>query len=114
MRQRAPPARGRGFERLRLDRLVAPTVRSHVEAQLELVARGTARRAQVVQHTLDEFAAKFAHFSRRIGALNELLESSFGGGSGGSGSGGGSAIGDDAAGGSCLCRIVVGGFAASA
>ena len=60
--------------------LVQPTVRSHVEAQLELIAKGEARRAAVVAHILHEFESKFAFFAHRIGALNEVLAASFGGG----------------------------------
>ena len=68
--------------------LVLPTVRSHVERQLELVAKGEARRAAVVAHCLGEFRLKFDHLVRTISRMDELFEASFGGG-GGDGEGGG-------------------------
>ena len=58
--------------------LVLPTVRSHVERQLELVAKGEARRAAVVAHCLGEFRLKFDHLVRTISRMDELFEASFG------------------------------------
>ena len=69
--------------------LVLPTVRSHVERQLELVAKGEARRAAVVAHCLGEFRLKFDHLVRTISRMDELFEASFGGGGDGEGGGGG-------------------------
>lgn len=60
--------------------LVLPTVRSHVEAQLELIAKGKARRAEVVAHVLKEFEAKFDFLASNVGRLTEVLRTSFGGG----------------------------------
>ena len=60
--------------------LVLPTVRSHVEAQLELIAKGKARRAEVVAHVLKEFEAKFDFLASNVGRLTEVLLTSFGGG----------------------------------
>ena len=54
--------------------LVQPTVRAHVEAQLELIAAGRARRADVVRHVLGEFEAKFAFLAAHVGRLTHLLE----------------------------------------
>ena len=61
------------------DELIKPTVRSHVEGQLDLIANGRAARADVVAHVLRQFEAKFHFFTRKVGQLNELLERSFGG-----------------------------------
>jgi len=44
--------------------LVAPLVRSHVEAQLRRVASGEASRADVLRHCLGEFRRKFAFFTQ--------------------------------------------------
>lgn len=55
-------------------------MRSHVEAQLDLIARGSARRAHVVAHILAEFEAKFKHFASQISILTQLLEHTYGSG----------------------------------
>ena len=78
--------------------LVQPTVRSHVEAQLNLIASGRAKRAEVVGHCLGEFEAKFAFFQKHIHRLTELLDASFGGGvAGGNMSAGGTGGADGSA-----------------
>ena len=62
------------------EELISPKVRSHVEAQLDLIASGQARRADVVAHILREFEAKFSYFARHVDQLHALLQLSFGGG----------------------------------
>ena len=82
--------------------LVLPTVRSHVEAQLDLVARGEAKRAAVVAHCLAELQTKYRYFVAKIGRMEELFDASFGrrgGGGGGSGDGGGGTDADGGEGG---------------
>ena len=80
-RQFEPTALGlaiiRGIERIDPE-LVLPTVRSHVEAQLEIIAKGAAMRADVVRHVLREFEDKFAFFAKHVGRLTEVLRQSFG------------------------------------
>lgn len=57
--------------------LCKPQVRAHVEAQINLVAQGLARREAVVAHTLEQFRAKFAFFVSHIGRMDALFEASF-------------------------------------
>ena len=48
------------------EELVSPLVRSHVEKQLDLIAKGSARRGHVVGHILNEFEQKFRHLQSRF------------------------------------------------
>ena len=45
-----------------------PTVRSHVEQQLNSVASGATSRASVVAHCLAEFERKYAYLVRKVWA----------------------------------------------
>ncbi|KIY99766.1 topoisomerase (DNA) III beta, partial [Monoraphidium neglectum] len=57
--------------------LCKPQVRAHVEAQINLVAQGQAKREAVVAHTLEQFRAKFAFFVAHISRMDALFEASF-------------------------------------
>lgn len=52
-------------------------VRSHVEQQLSLVAKGQADKAAVVAHTLRQFQQKFLYFVAKIARMDALFEASF-------------------------------------
>ena len=57
--------------------LALPAVRSHVETQLDLIARGEASHADVVAHALAQFDAKFQNFVAKIRRMDDLFESKF-------------------------------------
>jgi len=57
--------------------LVLPTVRRHVEQQLDLVAKGEAPYEGVVSHTLAQMFDKFNFFTTNIAAMDALFEASF-------------------------------------
>ncbi len=52
-------------------------VRSHVEKQIDLIAKGQAEKEAVVLHTLDQFARKFRYFVSKIDRMDALFEASF-------------------------------------
>ena len=57
--------------------LVHPHMRSAVEEQLELIAKGRANFKSVLKHTLDIFKLKFQYFVTNIGGMDQLFEVSF-------------------------------------
>ncbi|CAG0894470.1 unnamed protein product [Cyprideis torosa] len=57
--------------------LVLPTMRSAVEAQLNLIAHGEANFDRVLQHTLSIFRLKFQYFVMNIEPMDNLFEVSF-------------------------------------
>jgi len=57
--------------------LVLPTVRRHVEQQLDLVAKGEAPYEGVVSHTLAQMYEKYNYFTANIAAMDALFEASF-------------------------------------
>lgn len=57
--------------------LVLPTVRRHVERQLDLVAKGQAPYEGVVAHILAQMFDKFNYFTTNIAAMDALFEASF-------------------------------------
>jgi DNA topoisomerase-3 len=57
--------------------LVQPTMRSAIEEQLNLIAKGKADFDLVLRHTLDIFQAKFEFFRSHTEQLDELFEASF-------------------------------------
>jgi DNA topoisomerase-3 len=59
------------------DELVLPTVRRHVEHQLDLIAKGLAPYEGVVEHVLAQMFDKFNHFAANIGAMDALFGASF-------------------------------------
>ena len=57
--------------------LVQPTMRSAVEEQLNLIAKGKVDFDQVLNHTLEGFRKKFIYFRDNISNMDELFEASF-------------------------------------
>eukprot|EP00884_Botryococcus_braunii_P010708 jgi/Botrbrau1/19639/Bobra.0003s0009.1 len=57
--------------------LCLPQVRSHVEKQIGLIARGEAEKESVVRHTLAQFTSKFVFFVAKIGRMDALFDATF-------------------------------------
>jgi DNA topoisomerase-3 len=57
--------------------LALPTIRMHVEKQLDLIAEGKADHAAVVSHTLRQFTEKYKNFTAQIERMDNLFEASF-------------------------------------
>ena len=65
-----------GYLRIDPD-LVLPEVRSAVEKFCNLIAKGEANKAKVVQQSLACFENKFRYFTQNIEGMNSLFEASF-------------------------------------
>lgn len=52
-------------------------VRSHVEKQIGLIARGEAEKDAVVRHTLAQFTSKFVFFVAKIARMDSLFDANF-------------------------------------
>ncbi|RIB03211.1 DNA topoisomerase [Gigaspora rosea] len=65
-----------GYQKIDPD-LSLPTMRSDVEKQLNYIASGKAKYAEVLDHSLNLFAAKFKYFRDHVGQMDELFEATF-------------------------------------
>ncbi|CAM6081712.1 unnamed protein product [Calypogeia fissa] len=66
----------RGYQYIDVD-LCLPDIRSFIEQQITLIAKGLADHAAVVQHSLQEFSAKFKYFVSQITRMDSLFEAQF-------------------------------------
>lgn len=57
--------------------LVLPTMRTAVEEQLNLIAKGQADYERVLQHALEIFRLKFIYFVQHIENMDHLFEDTF-------------------------------------
>jgi len=57
--------------------LVLPTMRSAVEEQLTLIAKGKAEFEDVLKHNLELFRLKFIHFVKNISSMDQVSKDSF-------------------------------------
>lgn len=55
----------RGYQCIDPD-LCLPDIRSFIEHQISLVAKGQAQHALVVQHVLEQFKRKFSYFVKQV------------------------------------------------
>lgn len=56
---------------------VSPQVRSHVEVQIGMIAKGQADKDAVVAHALQQFRQKFLFFVAKVARMDALFEASF-------------------------------------
>ncbi|CDP10274.1 unnamed protein product [Coffea canephora] len=66
----------RGYQCIDSD-LCLPDIRSFIEHQISLVAKGQAHHALVVQHVLEQFKRKFSYFVKQIENMDALFEAQF-------------------------------------
>lgn len=66
----------RGYQTIDVD-LCLPDIRSFIEQQITLIAKGQADHARVVSHVLQEFMAKFKYFVFQIEQMDTLFEAQF-------------------------------------
>ncbi|XP_050236391.1 DNA topoisomerase 3-beta isoform X2 [Mercurialis annua] len=66
----------RGYQCIDPD-LCLPDIRSFIEQQITLVAKGQADHSQIVQHVLQQFKQKFAYFVKQIDNMDALFEAQF-------------------------------------
>ncbi|XP_057959790.1 DNA topoisomerase 3-beta isoform X2 [Malania oleifera] len=79
-RKLAPTALGisliRGYQLIDPD-LCLPDIRSFIEHQITLVAKGQANHSCVVQHVLKQFQQKYSYFVKQIENMDALFEAQF-------------------------------------
>lgn len=66
----------RGYQTIDVD-LCLPDIRSFIEQQITLIAKGQADHGRVVHHVLQEFMAKFSYFVSQIERMDTLFEAQF-------------------------------------
>ncbi|PON95541.1 DNA topoisomerase, type IA [Trema orientale] len=66
----------RGYQCIDPD-LCLPDIRSFIEQQINLVAKGQADHTRVVQHVLLQFRQKFSYFVKQIDNMDALFEAQF-------------------------------------
>ncbi|KAK6930656.1 DNA topoisomerase, type IA, central [Dillenia turbinata] len=66
----------RGYQCIDPD-LCLPDIRSFIEQQIALVAKGQADHACVVQHVLEQFELKYCYFVKQIDNMDTLFEAQF-------------------------------------
>ncbi|KDP32568.1 hypothetical protein JCGZ_13118 [Jatropha curcas] len=66
----------RGYQCIDPD-LCLPDIRSFIEQQITLIAKGQADHSRVVQHVLQQFKQKYSYFVKRIDNMDALFEAQF-------------------------------------
>ncbi|XP_055813969.1 DNA topoisomerase 3-beta isoform X1 [Solanum dulcamara] len=66
----------RGYQCIDSD-LCLPDIRSFIEHQITLVAKGQANHSMVVHHVLEQFRRKFSYFVKQIENMDALFEAQF-------------------------------------
>lgn len=66
----------RGYQCIDPD-LCLPDIRSFIEQQIGLIARGQVDHSLVVQHALEQFKRKFSYFVKQIAEMDALFEAQF-------------------------------------
>ncbi|KAL6970893.1 hypothetical protein U1Q18_030573 [Sarracenia purpurea var. burkii] len=66
----------RGYQCIDPD-LCLPDIRSFIEQQITLVAKGQADHSLVVQHVIQQFKRKFSYFVKQIDNMDALFEAQF-------------------------------------
>ncbi|KAJ0035522.1 hypothetical protein Pint_25587 [Pistacia integerrima] len=66
----------RGYQCIDPD-LCLPDIRSFIEQQITLVAKGQADHSRVVQHVLQQFKEKYSYFVKQIENMDALFEAQF-------------------------------------
>ncbi|KAK6145794.1 hypothetical protein DH2020_019663 [Rehmannia glutinosa] len=66
----------RGYQCIDLD-LCLPDIRSFIEHQISLVAKGQADHGLVVKHVIEQFKGKFSYFVKQIENMDALFEAEF-------------------------------------
>ncbi|KAF5192263.1 Dna topoisomerase 3-beta [Thalictrum thalictroides] len=66
----------RGYQCIDPD-LCLPDIRSFIEQQITLIAKGQANHSSVVQHVLQQFTQKYSYFVKQIEKMDALFEAQF-------------------------------------
>ncbi|KAI4310696.1 hypothetical protein MLD38_035652 [Melastoma candidum] len=66
----------RGYQCIDVD-LCLPDIRSFIEQQITLVAKGQVDHSRVTRHVLQQFKQKFSYFTKHINNMDELFEARF-------------------------------------
>ncbi|PNT64880.1 hypothetical protein BRADI_4g34290v3 [Brachypodium distachyon] len=66
----------RGYQCIDAD-LCLPDIRSFIEQQITLIAKGKADHLQVIQHVIQQFMKKYSYFVKKIENMDALFEAQF-------------------------------------